>query len=173
MEWKNFKSNSIEGYNFIMGMMSIEERWKVARKLFTSFIEANGFTAWHIHDGWVSHKYQNGSVLHNPEINITWITEHAGYSHVYRCPEIGERMIIVGDSPDTDKLKPFDIYCYDVVAKPQSFGYQKIELKLIEVKQVIFNKEENIYQFYIKERWDIFSFLKRKVKSKDKSSACR
>ena len=173
MEWQNFKSNSIEGDNFILGMMTTEKKWQKARELFTKFIESNDFIAWHIHDGWVTYKYQNGDVLNNEVINITWITEHAGYSHTYRCPTIGEKMIIVKDSPDGDELKPFNLYCYEVIGEPNGFNYKKIEIKLIEIKQAIFNQEQNEYQLYIKERWDIFSFLKRKVKSKNKSSACR
>lgn len=172
MEWQNFKSNSVEGDNFILGMMDIEKRWQKARELFTKFIKANGFTAWHIHDGWVQHGYNCGDILHHEDIRITWIESHAGYSHVRRCPDVGEKMIIVKDSPKGDELKPFDLYCYEVVEKRKVLSNQ-IKLKRIEIKKAIFSKEENEYQLHTKERWDIFSFLKRNGKSKRKNSACR
>lgn len=171
MEWQNFKSNSIEGNNFILGMMNTEKKWQKARELFTKFIKENGFTAWHIHDGWVMNGYNNGNILHHEDIRIVWIESHAGYSHVCRCPDVGEKIIIVSNSPDGDEVKPFDLYCYEVIEKSKSLS-NEIKLKRIEIKQAVFNQEENNYQFYIKKRWDIFSFLKRKVKSKGKSSAC-
>ena len=172
MDWQNFKSNSIKGENFILGMISTEKRWKKARELFTKFIEVNGFTAWHIHDGWVMNDYNSGKILHHKDITILWIESHAGYSHVRRCPNVGEKIIIVSDSPDGNEVKPFDLYCYEVIEKRESTSIE-IKLKRLEIKQAVFNQDENNYQFYIKERCNIFSFLRRKLKSNSKSSACR
>ncbi len=165
MERPNFKAYTNKGYEFISHMASIENRWAISRELFIQFIEINGFTAWHIHDGWVTSGFRcGGDILLNGEIKITWIIEHAGYSHVFRCPEVGEKMIIIKDSPDVVKLDPLDIYCYNVIAKPSNslFGftnYNHIELKLIDVKQVIFNKDKNEYEFYIKKRKRLFGLI--------------
>ena len=83
----------------------------------------------------------------------------------------GEKMIIIKDSPVGDELKPFDLYCYDVVEKRKVLS-NEIKLKRTEIKKAIFNQEENGYQLYVKECWNLFSFLKREDKSRRKSSAC-
>ena len=110
--------------------------------------------------------YNSGSILHHKDISIVWIEEHAGYSHVWRCPEVGEKMIIIKDSPDGDEIKPFDLYCYEVIEKSKLLLSNKIKVKHIEIKQAVFNQEESNYQLYTKKRFEIFSFLKRKFKSK-------
>lgn len=168
LKWNNFTSYSNEGDTFIQGMMSINERWEHSRKLFNSFIEPNGFTGWHIHDGWVRHDHNSGAdVLSHETINITWITEHAGYSHTNRCPDIGEKMLVLKDSPDIDRTKPFEMYCYQVIGEPRSYFFKDIELKLIEVKQAIFNKETGQFEFYTPPaRRNIFSFFSNKTRRK-------
>ena len=163
MEWQNFKSNSIVGDTFIMGIMNIEKEIQKGRNLFTEFIGTNGFTAWHIHDGWVMNGYNSGSILHHEYIRIMWIKEHAGYSHVLRCPDVGEKMIIVSNSPNGEEINPFDLYCYEVIGKNESFT-NEIKLKRIEIKQGVYNRERNKYQFHTKERWNIFSLFTRKSK---------
>lgn len=172
MEWQNFKSNSDEGDNFILGMMDTQNRWEKARELFTKFIESNGFTAWHIHNGWVRYGNKSGDILLHEDIEIVWIENHAGYSHVWRCPDVGEKMIIVKDSPVGDELEPFDLYCYKVLEKRKVLS-DEIKLKRIGIKKAIFIQQENNYQFYTKKRWNIISFFKREGKSRCKSSACR
>lgn len=157
MEYQNLKSYSQKGDKFILGMMTIQERWAAARELFTTFIEQNGFSAWHIHDGWVTHKHNNGDILHHQDITITWIDSHAGYSHTSRCPNAGEKMVIISRSPDGTETKPFDIYCYDVTHKSKLSSYE-IKLKRTDIIQAIFNQEVNKYQFHNKHS-HIFSFL--------------
>lgn len=163
MNLGHFKSNSIEGDNFVSGIMNIEKRWYQSRELFTKFINNHGFVAWHIHDGWVMNGYNKGDILHHVDIRIGWVKSHAGYSHTFNCPNIGEKMVIIKDSPDMDKLKPFDLYCYEVVGKKTIFSLD-IELKRIDIKQAIFNKEENNYNLYTKKSRGIFSFFKKSIK---------
>lgn len=164
MDWKNIKANDDRGHEFILGMMAFEEKQKVSRKLFNSFINANGFTTWHVHNGWVTYNFSSGDVLHNTEIDLTWIPEQAGYYHSDRCPNIGEKLVIVKDSPNTEKVKPFDLFCYEVIDKPKPRIYQYLKLKLIDVRQVIFNQEDGDYGFYIKPIGKFNSFL-NKLKS--------
>ena len=143
------KTNSIEGYNFRLGMNTLLNDWEKARKLFTKFTEENGFSAWHIHDGWVMSGYTSGQILDKEDITITWIESHVGYSHTLRCPDIGEKIIIVNDSPRGNESKPLNLYCYEVIDKKYFLGYT-ITLKKIELKQAVFNKEKNEYEFYTK-----------------------
>lgn len=157
----HFESNSSEGDIFVLGMMNTERRWQRARHLFTKFIEANGFSAWHIHDGWVMNGYDSGNILHHEDIRIVWIGGHAGHSHTWRCPDVGEEMVVISDSPDGDEIKPFTLYCYEVAQKRKSLS-NEIRLRLTGKRQAVFNQKEGCYQFYIKKRRGVFSFLKLK-----------
>ncbi len=172
MEWGNIKSNGAEGDRVLLSMMNTEKGWAKKRELFSKFINDNGFVAWHIHDGWVTHNYHSGDILHNSNINITWIWQHHGYSHVLICPNVGEKMVVVKDSPGTEIDKIFCLYCYNVIEREDNVGLStRIKLELIEVKEAIYNPIENTYQLYHKEaiskkiqnRWiNLLHFCKRK-----------
>jgi hypothetical protein len=152
MKWRGFESHSIEGDNFIYGMMETDKLWQKARERFTDFTENNGFAAWHIHDGWVRNGNTRGDVLLHEEINLTWIEPHAGYSHSFTCPQVGETMIIVKDSPHGDETKPFELYCYKVVGN-HGFLSRSLRLLRTEIKLAIFNHEAHRYEFYVKKPW--------------------
>lgn len=145
MDWKNFKSNSIAGDNLILRAKLMANQRDVLRGLFTEFIKANGFVAWHIHDGWVRNMDDKTGkdVLHNENIQIVWFDDHSSHSSG-KCPDLGDKMVVVDYYYDSHESEPFDIYCYAVIEKPRA---NDVKLKRIEVKQAVFNKEENNYQF--------------------------
>jgi len=148
------KANDAAGVAFLVGMSQCDAKWREYRKLFTKFIEENGFNAWHIHDGWVTYNFRSGEdVLYHYIINLVWINQHVGYSHTTKCPEIGEKIVIIKDSPGTGCKGAFSMYCYEVIEdeyKESSTFSTRLKLGLIEIREVIFNEELGSYEFYIR-----------------------
>jgi hypothetical protein len=141
---------------FMESSKSLHQEQEISRNLFNEFINPLGFTAWHIHDGWVKYKHWNGKVLHNNILDLYWLSNHSGYSHTINRPKVGEKMVIINDSPDiywSTKQEPFYMYCYDVIDEPEvkyDFEFPKLIIQLIEIKLVIYNKKIGKYQFYEK-----------------------
>lgn len=147
MEYKGFKSYSSEGDRVLFSIMESDNRRESSRDLFYRFIIKEGYSAWHIHDGWVMKNGQSGDILHNEEISITWIEEHRGYSHSDKCPSKGDSIIIVKNSPDTNDRKPFYVYCYEVISQEYNIvSSSKIILKRTRDRKVRFDGNE--YSFY-------------------------
>ena len=151
MNWNNFTSYSEKGDNIIRQMIQSQISVEEVRKLFSHFIKTNGYVAFHIHDGWVMHNHRSGShVLDQGNIRITWIDSHARYSHTARCPEVGEKMVVVPDMPyDGRESSIFDIHCYEVIKRSDcAFSYNSIELKKIEVKKVKYDHTDSSFTFH-------------------------
>lgn len=149
---KYFTSNDAVGDSFLAGTNNIQLRWKTARRLFTEFMLDNGFDAWHIHDGWVQHNGRSGDVLLEDGLELTWIDDHGGYGHSGMCPNVGDKVMILKDSAGThhpNELTPFKIYCYDVISQKETYIYKRMELKFVEVKECVFNEQENKYELYV------------------------
>lgn len=148
---KYFTSNDAVGDAFLAGIYDTQIKWEISRKLFTQFMLENHFDAWHIHDGWVQHNGRSGDVLLKDELELTWIDEHGGFSHSGMCPNVGGKIMILKDSAGThhpNELTSFKVYCYEVISKKEIF-YNRMELKFIEVKECVFNEQENKYEFYV------------------------
>ncbi len=160
MDLGNFTSHGAQGDGFLKGMMSYEEKSRAARVKFTEFIEEQGFSAWHIHDGWVRHDGKSGDILNNEYLTLSWVSQHAGYSHTLRSPNIGETMVIIKDSPSGEETEPFYIYCYQV-ADTILRVFEDFYLKLFDVRKVVFNKETDSYE--IKVPFNLISYIKIKM----------
>lgn len=148
---KYFTSNDAVGDAFLAGMHNTQRRWQIARQLFTQFMLDNHFDAWHIHDGWVQHNGRSGDVLLKDGLELTWIDEHGGFSHSGMCPNVGGKIMILKNSAGThhpNESTPFKIYCYEVISNKKIMIYNTIFLKFIEVKECVFNEQENKYEFY-------------------------
>lgn len=157
-----YRSNSPKGDEFILGMLSIEREMNKMQELFTNFIICQGFSAWHIHNGWVSHKGKNGSeILNEKTLTITWLESQSGYCHSKKCPDIGDEIVIIKNSPGIRNLGPFKIYCYKVVNKQNYTPFKDIQIELTGIKKALFNKEQCNYKLQTKNSPGIFSFLKR------------
>lgn len=142
-------SHSLEGDIFLAGMAQSMRKDQLSQEMFSIFVHDSGFAVWHIHDGWVKHNHNSGAdALLNDKIHLTWLFEHTGYSHSCFKPTIGDRMVIKKRSPcaEDDGVK-FQMYCYEVSQGPRSWiESPSFNLKLIEVKWAVFNKNGNRYQ---------------------------
>ena len=166
MDWNNFKANDSRGAELLYGMMQSEQSNIKQRELFTEFTLLNGYSAWHIHNGWVMSGALSGDILHLDKINITWIErDDDGYSHSPARPIVGDKIIVVEDSPNINITTPFDLYCFEVINV--ELGTSRscyVYVNLIETKQAVFNKECSCYEFYNKNKWNIISWLKNEFK---------
>lgn len=153
-----YTSNDINGDNFIYGIRSYDNEMANSIELFTKFIIKNGFTAWHVHNGWLTHNYQSGSVLVHENLDLTWCDEQSGYCHSRSCPNLGDKIVVINGSSNPEQIKPFDLYCYVVVEKRKSL-FDKIKIKRVEIKQVIFNWNIGEYEFYQKKNYNPFKFI--------------
>ena len=119
----------------------------VSKKLFNKFIESNGFSAYHICNCNLKSKHvKNKDICLNTYLGVIWLDCVDNYEHTFNCPEVGDKMVIVKGCPDILNLKEFDVHCYTVVSK-RTRSSSEIELKKIETKKAIFNKEKNKYEF--------------------------
>lgn len=149
MEWQGFKSNTTEGDSFIVGMINYNNKRERDRDLFYAFIKSLDVVSWHIHDGWVMKDYTNGQFPLREATRLNWIDGHAGYSHSSRKPCVGERIILLSDSPDSENKKPFPAYIFERKTNNENdFLVRSINLKFIERVDIIF--QDNKYQLYIK-----------------------
>lgn len=162
MEYEIFKSNSFEGDCLILDMMNYEKKLELSRNLFTSFTESLGYSAWHIHNGWVQNGCQTGDILHIPKLNISWLPSHKGYAGTSICPKVGDKMIIIKDSPDMEKLEPFILYCYEVMGRRNDITNTKvIYIQFLEIRTAVFNSKETAYEIYHKKQTTKKSFFKK------------
>lgn len=140
----NFKPNDAAAYEFMQAMMQAKAEKDKKRVLFTDFIIENGYSTWHIHDGWVMDmKWNSGRVLDkNDKIRLTWISEHAGYSHSRTLPKVGGNMAIIDRSPGSEETV-FIVYSYTV----EQVGERRYVLSLYEKKQATFS--DGKYHWYI------------------------
>jgi len=164
----NIQANNYEGRDFLLGMNSIWDRKVLSQNLFKDFIIKNGFSAWHIHDGWIRHKYRNGQdVLENNIIEVTWIPSQRGYNFGGKTPKVGEKMVIIEESPDINRTNVFDMYCYEVIEAIQDTFNESL-ISLIEVKKAKYNLEKQEYEFgamKYKTSENMLSILKKWIKS--------
>lgn len=149
MRYENFTSNSVEGDIFIYGIIDSVKKHKIAQDKFLDFILSEGFSSWHIHNGWVMHKYENGDILHHREIRIRWFASAGGYYHSWQLPSPGEKMVIIENSPSGDELKKFAVYEYNVTSVKTDAFSNEILLSLIGIRPAIFNPAKNKYEFYL------------------------
>lgn len=139
------------GDAFLAGMYSYKQQQKTQQELFTEFISNNGFSAWHIHDGWVRHKYDAKDSLNYKYIDIVWWSNRKGFTHSGVYPSKGEKMVVVRKSPDKGlhSKEPFRIYCYNVLDDNLEYHATEVKLENYDVKWAIFNLQTNQYELYI------------------------
>ena len=140
------KSYTEKGTKFALEMIEIGRKYSMARKAFGEFVNKLGFDAWHCHDGWVMFNNQSGRFVINEQfIDITWIESHED-SHSSICPKVGHKLIIPSESPNGE-AKPFIAHCYEVIEYNHSgFVSDRIKLKKIGIKEVVFNESEFNYK---------------------------
>lgn len=145
-----FQANDSRGAEMLIGMKSIEERWVYSRKLFNEFIKQFNCEHWHIVDGWIRHKNECGyDQPEKGEYKLTWIHSHAGYSHTYKLPKVGDRIIIIDDSPDVNPLQEHRLNFKMKIMEVVNYSYglsDYLELKLLEIKNARFNKKLHKYE---------------------------
>jgi hypothetical protein len=125
----------------------------IMQKLFTAFLKENNIPAWHIHDGWVTFAGNTTPVLMNGGMRLTWINQHAGYSHSSNRLDTGELIAIIKDSPYSEShSKKFDLHIYRV-GKERNILTSSFDLEFVEAKKCIFDTLTGKYKFYKRKRF--------------------
>lgn len=146
-------NGSPQGDAFLKAFVSAGERMREDRELFSEFVEANGFSAWHIHDGWFTdtNLRAGSNVINLEEALLNWIGSHES-SHSLIFPEVGSTMLIISDFPDTKRHeKPVDVYEYKIFDGSSKVIFSKksrLLLKKLDTHKVYFNRETGSYEFY-------------------------
>lgn len=134
----NITSNSAEGDIFLHGIMQMREDRSNMQREFTSFVYSLGFSAWHIHDGWVMKNYR--SIRDLMEANtLNWIHEHRGYSHSRTMPMVGDKIVLLEDSPDCERhSNPFEIWIFTVDKVDSPFSDHRFAISYLASKIIIY-----------------------------------
>jgi hypothetical protein len=143
-------NGSAEAAAFVSGMKDLEDKWITGQKIFMEFCVRHGWDAWHIHDGWVKEGhdgYRTGmEVWRKDKCNITWIKEHAGYSHSIVPPMKGGKLVLLSGSPDlSDKQMWLRVYACVKSVKEVWIG-ERISLTYLDQMKFVLDKYENRYK---------------------------
>ncbi len=148
------------------------------RYLFTQFIQANGYVAWHIENGWFSSggKFIGSDIndrLHYSYLSFTWYTDFYG-AFGGNIPKEGELMVVIDPhNPENSAERPgtvFKVHCYKVTSV-RKYGddgfYQKgapnysISMDKIGYELAYFDRKEG-YKFYVSD-WTKFKTWLNKI----------
>jgi hypothetical protein len=144
--------------------MASDSFLREARNLFTSFLKKNGYSAWHVLDGWVKSEYYVTVDLSRDEnLRLVWIDDNVE-RHSFVCPHVGEKIVIVNKSLSGNEFEPFDIFCYEVIRNDCPVRPNKILiLKKLDIKKAIYDNGQ--YDFYLpnKEGDSFLTYIFKKI----------
>lgn len=126
------------GNKFISEMMGIHRNYERRRQQFTEFINDKGFSAWHVHDGWVTREGKSGAgILGSQYLEIQFIDEHYGSAWA-GYPHSGSKKIVIARDILVDEK--FPIYIYKLKKRGRGVWSYKNGLSFLDKRVVEYSK---------------------------------
>lgn len=139
---------SPEATEFMRGYINAVHESAILRDKFQEFIESQGVSVWHLHDGWFTNDYSSGAeVIKAAHPQLTWISQHRE-SHSKLIPKVSEKLIIV-KWIEQDRVITCHRYSIDSLTY-NPFRYIDLKLSKLDSFEAVFNHEKNEFCLHIK-----------------------